>query len=140
MQSCIIGFCYTSSPGIIFMSNTSHLQQTQLSSSATASLNEFGVWLYTAEFKPEGQGSLRCVDPNLSGKIDLLLTQLGIHSLVRSSRRNLVTADPTDNGTSLVDELGGTLFGASLVSQEHDSKIRQVRQTSTLYACTKTPL
>jgi hypothetical protein len=121
------------------MSNANHLQQTQLSSSAISCLNEFAEWLYTARFQDEGKGSQRCVDPDLSRKIDPLLTELGIHSLVGSSWRNPAHR-PTDNGTSLMDKLGDILFGASLVSQEHDSEIRQAQHTSTLYVCTKTPL
>jgi len=63
------------------MSDTNHLQQTQLSSSAISLLNEFAVWLYGARFQDEGKDSQRCVDSDLSEKIGPLLTELGIHSL-----------------------------------------------------------
>jgi hypothetical protein len=137
MQSRTLEFYRKPSPAIIVMSNT-NLQQSQVPSLAIPRIDEFAGWLYTARFQTEGGGSQRCVDPDLTRQIQPLLRELGIDSLVGSSRRNPRTA--TNNGTSLVEKIGGILFGACLVSQEHGSKIHRVRHTSTLYACTKIPL
>jgi hypothetical protein len=90
IKCCILGFYRfaTSSAAIIVMSNEGHLQQSTLPSSAITSLNKFGEWLLTASFKDEGEGSQRCVDPDLKRNINPLLTKLEISSLVCSLSRS----------------------------------------------------